>query len=140
MLIENYKLKSQQESVAFSFSPRRDIQGKQNCCIYECIQLYIGPQDYIVISTNVKSGIKNLIFIELLPQQRFAVATMSWQPRCSSTDAILSEMNVTEGTQIEQHKLIPTLWKPLGHIFTIHDVFISENKTNFLNSAELIPL
>ena len=45
-------------------------------------------------------------------------------------DAILNEMNVTEGTQIEQHKLIPTVWQTLWHIFTIHDVFISSNKTN----------
>ena len=45
-------------------------------------------------------------------------------------EAILNEMNVTEGTQIEQHKLIPTVWKPLWCIFTVHDVFISNNKTN----------
>lgn len=45
-------------------------------------------------------------------------------------EAILNEMNVPEGTQIEQHKLIPTVWKTLWHRFTIHDVFISNNKTN----------
>ena len=45
-------------------------------------------------------------------------------------------MNVTEGTQIEQHKLIPTLWKPLGHIFTIHDVFISEKEVT-TDTAEI---
>ena len=45
-------------------------------------------------------------------------------------EAILNEMNVTEGTQIEQHKLIPTVWKTLWCIFIVHDVFISNNKTN----------
>lgn len=43
LLNENYKPKSQQENLTFSFIPRRNIQGKQNCCIYELICLYMAP-------------------------------------------------------------------------------------------------